>query len=360
MLNGSGVSINGPQPWDIQVKNSKFFKRVLLNGSLGFGESYMDGWWECEKLDEMINLVMRAHAETKTTYISHVINRIHASIFNLQKKSRAFVVGEKHYDVGNDLYKGMLGKRMVYTCGYWANANNLDDAQYAKLDLICRKLDIQKGMKILDIGCGWGSFARFAAENYGAQVVGITISKEQAKLGTEHCKSLPVEIRLQDYRDLDEKFDAIVSIGMFEHVGHKNYKTYMQVAERCLNPEGKFLLHTIGKFDSIPGVDPWTARYIFPNGQIPSLKQISESLEGVMLVEDLHNFGPDYDKTLMSWFDNFNRIWPEIKENYSERFYRMWKYYLHVCAGAFRARDLHLWQFVLSKDAPYGAYRRPE
>ena len=360
MLDGSGVTINGPNPWDIQVSNPGFYKRVLSHGSLGLGETYMDEWWECAQIDEFVNRLMRARARRRNIFLSHFLSWAGASLFNLQKQSRAFQVGEEHYDTGNDLYQAMLDSRMVYTCAYWARADNLEDAQKDKLDLVCRKLDLKSGMKVLDIGCGWGSFAKFAAEEYGVQVVGITVSREQVALGMERCKGLPVELRLQDYRDVNEEFDAVISLGMFEHVGQKNYKTYMQVVERCLKDEGLCLLHTIGKFDSRPGVDPWIAKYIFPNGQIPSLKHITTALEGVMLVEDVHNFGPDYDRTLMCWFQNFDAAWPELKKNYSERFYRMWKFYLHVCAGAFRARDLQLFQLVLAKGEPQTAYRRPE
>ena len=278
ILDGSGVSINGPNPWDIQVNNPAFFKRILLHGSLGLGESWMDNWWDCNRLDEMMNRLLRTDLARNQRFLSHLMPWVQANLFNLQKQSRAFQVGEKHYDAGNDLYREMLDRRMVYTCGYWPHADNLDNAQTEKLDLVCRKLGLGKGMKVLDIGCGWGSFAKFAAENYGAEVVGITVSREQVALGAELCRGLPVEIRLQDYRDVDEKFDAIVSIGMLEHVGHKNYRTYMKVIKRCLQGGARAMLHTIGKNDSRAGVDPWISKYIFPNGEIPSLQQISRGL----------------------------------------------------------------------------------
>ena len=362
ILDGSGVSINGPNPWDIQVKNPAFFKRILLHGSLGLGESWMDNWWGCNRLDEMMNRLLRTDLASNQRFLSHLMPWVQANLFNLQKQSRAFQVGEKHYDAGNDLYREMLDRRMVYTCGYWAHADNLDDAQKEKLNLVCRKLDLEKGMKVLDIGCGWGSFAKFAAENYGAEVVGVTVSREQVALGAELCRGLPVEIRLQDYRDVDEKFDAIVSLGMFEHVGHKNYRAYMKMIKKCLPDGARAMLHTIGKNDSRAGIDPWISKYIFPNGQIPSLQQIFRACESLMIVEDVHNFGPDYDQTLMAWFRNFDRAWPKLKGKYSDRFYRMWEYYLQVCAGAFRARDLQLWQIVIanSSNPSPSAYRRPE
>lgn len=359
MLAGTTVEINGPNPWDPQIRNPAFYKRVLIDGSLGLGESYMDGWWESEQLDEMYNRLLRSPQIRRRKFFSYIAPYLLSLAANLQRKARAFQVGEAHYDLGNDMYRAMLDQRMIYTCGYWRDADNLDDAQRHKLDLVCRKLDLQPGMRVLDIGCGWGGFAKYAVENYAVEVVGVTISKQQIALGTEQCRGLPVELRLQDYREVNEPFDAIVSLGMFEHVGHKNYRTYMRVARRCLKEEGKFLLQTIGKNNSSVGVDPWIAKYIFPNGEIPSLKQISAALESLMVIEDVHNFGADYDKTLMAWFANFHRAWPQLAENYPERFYRMWKYYLHVCAGAFRARNLQLWQIVMSTGAREGAYRRP-
>ena len=359
MLAGTTVEVNGPNLWDPQVSRPEFHKRVLVNGSLGLGESYMDGWWDSAQLDEMYNRLLRSPKVLERTFAAYLTPWLLSVFANLQNKARAFQVGEEHYDLGNDLYRAMLDKRMVYTCGYWRDADNLDDAQQHKLELVCRKLDLQSGMRVLDIGCGWGSFAKYAAENHDVEVVGVTVSKQQVELGNAHCRGLPVELRLQDYRDVDEKFDAIVSLGMFEHVGHKNYRTYMRVAQRCLKDKCKFLMQTIGKNHSRAGVDPWTAKYIFPNGEIPSLKQISSALESLMVIEDVHNFGADYDRTLMAWFGNFHDAWPQLQKNYSERFYRMWKYYLHVCAGAFRARDLQLWQIVISNSAGEGAYRRP-
>lgn len=359
MLDGSGVVINGANPWDPQIHNPAFYKRVLLGGSLGLGESYADEWWDCAQLDEMYNRMLRAPALRERAFLSYLAPYFRSLVANLQSRARSFQVGEAHYDIGNDLYRAMLDSRMVYTCAYWRDADNLDAAQKNKLELVCEKLNLQPGMRVLDIGCGWGSFAKYAAETRGVEVVGVTVSKRQVELGGELCAGLPVELRLQDYRDVDEKFDALVSLGMFEHVGHKNYRTYMQVARRCLKTPGKFLLHTIGKNHSRTGVDPWIAKYIFPNGEIPSLRQIAKSLESLMVVEDLHNFGPDYDKTLMAWWANFDRAWPQLRANMPARFYRIWKYYLHVCAGAFRARNLQLWQFVISAGAPRAAYRRP-
>jgi len=246
---------------------------------------------------------------------------------------------------------------MNYSCGYWKDVDNLDDAQDAKLELSCKKLGLKPGMRVLDIGCGWAGFGKYAADKYGVEVVGVTVSKEQKKLAEKLCKGLPVEIRLQDYRELDEKFDRIISIGMIEHVGKKNYREYMKVSHRCLKENGLFLLHTIGSNISRFTGEPWLDKYIFPNGMLPSVKQLAKAVERLFVIEDVHNFGSYYDTTLMAWYDNFITHWDEIKNQYDERFYRMWSYYLLCCAGAFRARRNQLWQVVLSKDGVRGGYK---
>ncbi len=358
LLSLADVRIDGERPWDIRVLNPALYQRVLAEGSLALGESYMDGWWECEALDQFFERILRAGLNKKVKSLRQVLwSVLWARILNLQKKSRAFEIGRHHYDIGNDLYRHMLDKRMVYSCGYWDTAQNLDQAQEAKLDMICRKIGLEPGQKILDIGCGWGSFAKFAAENYDADVTGITVSQEQVTLGCNLCDGNAVTIRLQDYRDLDEKFDHIVSVGMFEHVGYKNYRTYMETVHRCLKPEGRFLLHTIGGNTSVRSIDPWISRYIFSNSLLPSPKQITEAAEGLFILRDWHSFGTHYDRTLMAWYDNFANNWKHIKDNYDTRFYRMWTYYLLSCAGSFRANKNQLWQIVFSPTDATGDYK---
>jgi len=365
LLSEAQITLNGSGETDIQVNNSGFYNRVLLDGVLGFGESYMDGWWEVQKPDDLFYRLINASLHEKVKSWKIVPQILKAKIFNAGKQSKAFEVGEKHYDIGNALFQKMLDKRLVYSCGYWKDAQNLDEAQEAKLDLICRKLNLQPGMKVLDIGCGWGSFCKYAAEKYGVNVVGITISKEQAELAKENCKGLKVEIKLQDYRDLNTNvmpqpenlFDRVVSVGMFEHVGYKNYRTFMKTIYKVLKDDGLFLLHTIGGNKSTITTDPWTNKYIFPNSMLPSITQIGASIEQLFVMEDWHNFGHDYDKTLMAWFENFDRSWDELKPDYDERFYRMWKYYLLSCAGSFRAGKNQLWQIVLSKNGIPNGYQ---
>ena len=364
LLSSAGVGVNGPGDADIQVNHPDFYKRVLRDGALGFGESYMDGWWEVKKMDELMYRILHASLQEKVKTMNNYLHYLEALLLNAGKKSKAFEVGEKHYDLGNELFEKMLDKRMAYSCGYWKEAQNLDDAQKAKLDLICRKLLLKPGMKVLDIGCGWGGFCKYAAENYGVEVVGITVSKEQVEYATIINQGLKVKIKLMDYRDLTNEsfteegklFDRVVSVGMFEHVGYKNYSTFMQTVQNLLKEDGLFLLHTIGSNQSVVTSDLWSNKYIFPNSHVPSIKQIGGAIENLFVMEDWHSFGAYYDKTLMAWFDNFDSSWDQIKSNYDERFYRMWKYYLLSSAGSFRARNVQLWQIVLSKKGVPGGY----
>ncbi len=359
LLSLADVRVGGGRPWDIEVHDERLFRRILAHGSLGLGESYVDGWWDCPALDQFFHRVLAAGLEERVRTLGMALAVCKARLSNRQSIARARQVGEQHYDIGNDIYRAMLDKRMNYSCGYWNGATDLDSAQERKLDLICRKLQLAPGQHLLDIGCGWGGMARFAAERCGVSVVGVTISERQAELARDRCRGLPVEIRLQDYRELDEPFDRIVSIGMFEHVGYKNYGTYMEVVARCLADDGLFLLHTIGGNLSVTTTDPWLERYVFPNSMLPSAVQITRACEGILMIEDWHNFGPDYDRTLMAWHRNFEAAWPQLAGHYDERFRRLWRYYLLACAGAFRARINQLWQIVLSKKGAPEDYRAP-
>jgi len=358
ILDLADIKINGDNPWDIQVKNDNLYSRVLKQGSLGLGEAYMDDWWDAKFLDEFFYRVLRADLEKEIRQdFKTLLFILKNTLFNQQKKSKAFEIGQKHYDIGNDLYLAMLDPYLAYSCGYWQGAQTLAEAQEAKLDLICRKLNLRPGDKVLDIGGGWGSFAKYAAQKYGVAVDVITVSKEQAELGEKLCAGLPVQFQLQDYRKITGLYDHIVSVGMIEHVGYKNYRTYMKIASRHLKEDGLFLLHTIGSSNSVKTTDRWIEKYIFPNSMIPSIGQIAQSIEGLFVMEDWHNFGLDYDKTLMAWYDNFEKNWLDLKEKYGERFYRMWKYYLLSCAASFRARKNQLWQIVLSKNGVIHGYK---
>ncbi len=350
LLGKADIQVNGKRPWDLKVHNPKFYDHFLAQGSLAAGETYMEGWWECERIDEMIAKALSAKLDQQIYSWRDVLDTARAILFNPQLKYHAFYNAGHHYDIGADLYDKMLDRRKIYSSAYWQGAKTLDKAQKNKLDLIFKKIGLKQGMKLLDIGCGWGSLAKYAAQKFDCEVLGITVSKDQYQYARQSCHGLPVKIKLLDYRDLRGSFDRIVSVGMFEHVGYKNYRHYMTAVHSCLKEDGLFLLHTIGNNQSDTRIDPWIQRYIFPNAVLPSIKQIGGAIERLFIMEDWHNFGPDYDKTLMAWFQNFNRHWGTLKKRYDERFYRMWKYYLLSCAGAFRARALQLWQIVLSKN----------
>lgn len=357
LLYQADINVNGSRPWDIRIKNKSFFERVATDGSLALGESYMDGWWECDALDQFFcNLLSHGIDQKVRLNNSTILAYLKSILINCQNRHKAFEVGEKHYDTGNDLFELMLDDHMAYSCGYWKDANTLNQAQEAKMDIICRKLLLRPGMQLLDIGCGWGSLVEYAARYYGVDAVGITISKEQAKLAKERCRDLPVDIRLQDYREVQETFDAVVSVGMFEHVGYKNYRKFMSLVRQCLRDKGLFLLHTIGSNSSNRYIDPWFDKYIFPNSMLPSIKQIGSAIECKFVMEDWHNFGVFYDRTLMAWYENFNRHWPSLQKKYDERFYRMWSYYLLSSAGGFRSRYMQVWQIVLSTNGLTGGY----
>ena len=357
LLAPSGVTIDGDQPWDIRVHDERLFRRVATWGSLGFGEAYLDGWWDCERLDEFFARVLAAEVSERLWWNPASTGlRLAAWLVNRQSRARAFVVGRRHYDLGNDVFEATFDRRVTGSCAYWKNASTLEEAQEAKLDLVCRKIGLKGGDTVLDIGCGWGAFMKFAAERYGARAVGITVSREQIKLASELCAGLPVEFRFMDYRDVTGEFDHVVSMEMFEQVGHKNLRQFFEVAHRSLKNGGFFLLHTIGANRSSTVIDPWLDKYIFPNGALPSIQQIGRAIEGLFVMEDWHNFGADYDRTILAWFANFERSWPSLAAKYGERFYRMWKYYWLSCAGSFRSRTIQLWQIVLSKRGITGGY----
>ncbi|WP_028857174.1 cyclopropane fatty acyl phospholipid synthase [Psychrilyobacter atlanticus] len=353
LLYKADIKLNGDRPWDIKINDETVFTKILESGSLGFGEGYMDHLWDCNQLDEMINRVLKADLDKKITGKEKLLlgKEKLKTLINPQSILRTKKDVPFHYDIGNDIFEPMLDKYMTYTCAYFKDSDSLDVAQEQKLDLVCKKMGLKKGMRVLDIGCGWGSFMKYAAEHYGVVCDGLTLSKEQVKLGIEKCKGLDVNFVLTDYREYvpTEKYDRVVSIGMIEHVGPLNYKEFFECSTSFLKDDGLFLLHTIGGVETVKSCDPWIRKYIFPNGVIPSVAQLGSSMENIFNIEDFHNIGPDYDKTLVKWYENFENSWKNLEEKYGDKFYRMWKYYLLSCAGAFRSRKLNTWQLVLSK-----------
>ena len=349
-LKSADIQINGERPWDIVINNPNVFKRIAYGGSLSIGESYVDKWWDCENLDQLFERIFKNNLNAKLkNRIPIWSSLVMSKKTTLMSKKKSYLLAKSHYDLGNKLFFAMLDKRLNYSCGYWKYARTLDDAQEHKLDLICRKLNLKPEMNVLDIGCGWGSFAKFAAEKYNVNVLGVTVSKEQQAFAKDSCKDLKVKIELKDYRDIKNKFDRVVSIGMFEHVGLKNYRGFMEIVNNCLEDDGIFLLHTIGRNISSQNVDAWIEKYIFPNSMLPSPIHITSACEKLFVIEDWHNFGQYYDNTLMAWYENFLNSWEILKDDYDETFFRIWKYYLLSCAGCFRARINQLWQIVFSK-----------
>lgn len=362
-LQDAGVSINGHQPFDIRINDDRMFKQLKFNPPLAAGESYMKGQWDCERLDELFYKICRNNLDSKLYDKWHVrLFGLVSAFINLQSYARSKEVAEKHYNLGNDFYRDMLGQSMAYTCAYWKNAKDLDQAQYNKFDLVCRKINLQPTDRVLELGCGWGSMAKYMAENYGCSVVAVNISTEQVRYARQICNDMAVEVCLADYRE-DQiynpskiPFNKIVSVGLCEHIGHRNYREFIEIVRRNITDDGLFLLHTIGKNDSTNYVDPWINKYIFPNGILPSIKLLGGSFENLFVLEDLHNFGSDYDKTLMAWHANFIQNWDKNKVDHDHAFYRLWNYYLLSCAGAFRARAMQLWQMVLSPKGILGGY----
>ena len=364
ILASADVRLDGARAWDVELHDASACWRWLAQGSLGLGETYMDGSWDAASLDGFLFHLLDARLDERIRGLAAAWDATRASLLNLQAKRRSLVVGERHYDLGNDLYRAMLGPNMVYSCGYWrgphgAVAYDLDSAQEAKLHLVFRKLGLRPGQHVLDIGCGWGSALKFAAEHYGVSGVGLTISRQQADYAREQCVGLPIEIRLQDYREIDQRFDRVFSLGMYEHVGSKNFRRYFETARRCLVEDGLFLLHSIGRDQSSTRIDPWIARYIFPNSMLPSPAQTTRALEGLFVIEDWHNFGADYDLTLQAWRRNIERAWPTLDGRYDERFRRMWRFYLAASIALFRSRRAQLWQLVLSPRGVPGGYVAP-
>jgi len=365
LLDAADVRLDGDRPWDVQVRDQRLASRVARGGLIALGDAYVDGWWECDAIDDLFDRLLRADAPHALRWSWPAVRRrVLESIVNLQSKPRAVRNIRRHYNMGTDLFQATLDSRMVYSCGYWRDAEDLESAQLAKLDLVCRKAGLESGMRVLDIGCGWGGLCKHAAERFGCEMVGVTLSEDQRDVAAQRCDGLPVEIRLQDYRDVDERFDRIVSVGMFEHVGTKNHRTFMEVASRCLPPDGLMLLHFFATQRSWPNRSDtevlWIDKHIFPGLVVPSLAQVGRAVEGRFVLEDAENFGADYDPTLRAWLENFQRNYENIRDRYPPPFDRLWRYYLLSCAGAFRSRKYQLWQLALSPRGVPGGYRRPE
>jgi len=349
LLSESDIIIGGHRPWDIRVLNPGFYERALEGGSLEVGESYVDGWWECDRLDQLFHRALLA--DMHVTLAKSVRGRLEAIRLRLTHHAErpAPPPPRTHDLLGNDLFRAMLGARMAYSCAYWSDTATLDEAQDAQFELVCRKLELKPGMTILEHGCGWGAFAKYAAERHGAGVLGVADSPQQAELAREMCRGLPVEIVVQDFREVQGRFDRVVSLGVLERIGAEGYRAYMEHAARALKNDGIALLHTAGRNVTEMRVDPWVARHFRADAAPPSLRQISAALEGLFVMEDCHNLGPQFDPTLLAWHVNLERSWPSLSARYGERLRRVMKYYLLSSAGSFRSRRTQVFQIVMTK-----------
>lgn len=367
VFNNAGILLDDDDsPYNIQlVKPDKFFRAVALRGHDGFADAYMKGYWECTALDQCVFKLLSSGAIDSLRFHPSNLRLCVSDLFrNKQKPGRAQRNVSHHYNRGA-VFEVMLDRTRSYSCGHWALARNLEDAQIAKLDLVCLKLGLKPGMSFCDIGCGWGALLRHAAKKYGCASAGITLSTDQRDyIGSPDFDSpedVPLTARLDDYRNLHGQYDRIASVGMFEHVGRKNARNFMRCVDRYLKPGGLFLLHTIASRHSSPSLNhpelPWIEKNIFPGGSLLSMGQITTAAQGIFKVLDQENFGPYYDLTLMEWAKNFKEGWESIKSLYSEEFYRMWLYYLYSCAAGFRSGRLELFQIVLAKPDWQGLYR---
>jgi cyclopropane-fatty-acyl-phospholipid synthase len=349
LLEAADITINGSRAWDPQVHSPRFWQYLFARGTLGLGEAYMEGLWDVPDMPEFFNRVLRSKVPEGVRVTPHLIWQVlQARLFNMQDIGRSRRVAALHY-AETEAYRASLDDRMTGSCGYWPEGvTTIDAAQEAKLDLVCRKIGLKPGDTVWDIGCGWGAFMGFAAERYGARCVGVTVSPDQAAYGRQRYAHLPIEFQVKDYREFEGRADHVVSMGMFEHVGHKNHRAYFEKARAVIADDGLFMLHTVGDQRSSETIDPWLEKYIFPGGVIPSMAQIGAGIDGLFSVIDVHNIGPHYDRTLCAWHRNFTANWPTPQTEADRRFYRMWEYYLLVCAGGFRARVLQVWQVVLA------------
>lgn len=371
VFKAAGVRIGAKGSHDLAVNDPAFFRRLLGDPLLQFGETYMDGLWDSPAVDEVVAKLFSAERDGRIStvlplwrvpglaglaLIRHGYRYIRDRLTNRQTRARSTTVAEEHYDAGNELYRLMLDPTLTYTSGVWAPGYTLEDAQNAKYDLIARKLGLKPGQRVLDIGSGFGGFARFAAKNYGAKVTGITISIEQLKAARALSAGVEgVEFLYSDYRDIPHRFpkdafDHVVSIEMIEAVGPKNLAEYFQAAHAALKDGGRFVIQAIANNRDVFNNNPWAGKYIFRDGVAPSTEQVDKAARRAFgRPVDRQRITGHYDKTLMAWHENFTRAWPQLKGEYGERFKRMWDFYLLAAAGLFRAGDIQLDQTVYVK-----------
>jgi len=361
-LTRAGVTVNGPNPWDIRVLDNRLFRRVVGTRELGFGDSYVEGWWECDRIDELVTRILRTGIKRiLPPGISGLTLAARSVITNTQGSERAGDNATAHYGQHDALLRLILGEPLVYSCADWRDATDLADAQHAKIDRLASKLQLRPGMRVLDIGCGWGATADYLSTRHGVIVVGITPVAAQATHAARHHRHSDVSFVTTDFSNFTspKPFDRIYSVGMVEHVGPKNLKPFFRHCQDLLVDDGIMFHQTIGRRTPRASTDAWIDRRIFPGGAIPSVQQLSRAWSAGWVLEDFENLGPDYDRTLMAWLGLLEGKKDQVLDQFGEEMYRTFRFYFQYCAGAFRARELQLWQLVLTKHpAPY-QYRRP-
>jgi cyclopropane-fatty-acyl-phospholipid synthase len=348
----------------LNVSDDSVWYDIITKANLGIAEGYMHGKIDVDPLPLFLSLLndtsIGTRRKEKFDVLGMVIGAIEAPtqmmgwLFNLQTKELSSRVTKQHYDAGNDLYEVMLGPSMSYTCAYWKDAENLDQAQEAKFNLIMRKLELQPGMKVADLGMGWGTAAAYMHKHGKVNVTGVSLSEKQVEWAQNNLVKDGLRFIWSDYRehcedpDIVGTYDRIYSIGMFEHIGPKNYEPFFKCIKALLKPDGLAVVHTIGEPDFVAASDQFLEKYIFPGAVIPTLPMATKAFEHHFILEDFQNFGHDYSKTLAAWHVNSLKFFRENPNAYSPEFQRMWEYYLKMCEALFELRINQLWHFVLS------------
>ncbi len=349
------LSSANARPADVIIHDPRFYRRVLFGGNLALGNSYIEGWWDAQRVDMTLHKLLRSGVFMKWYVRGHnqFVNWLRSRVLNLQTINRSRRVVERHFDIGNELYEGMLDRNMQYSCGYWKGAQTLDESQINKMKLISDKLGLQQGMCVAELGGGFGGLSKFMAER-GCSVSLWNISHEQVNFAREFCAGLPVTIYEDDYRNAYGTYDRVVAIGLCEHVGHKNYRRpFFETVHRILKEDGLFLMQTIGATHRGFETEAWLNANIFPNSALPTMTRLARAFEPLFVLEDWHNLHLDYVQTLRAWRSNFHESWTELTEAFPEkydvRFKRMWDYYLNFAIGLFTSRAINISQFVFSK-----------
>jgi cyclopropane-fatty-acyl-phospholipid synthase len=348
-------------PIKIKLLDKKLHYKLLLHPDLYFGEAYSEGTIVIEdgSLTDFLDLALMNIGRSELNFFSQILNKFSGTYryltnFNFIKKSKMNVA--HHYDLSDELYDLFLDPKKQYSCAYFKNENDsLETAQNNKIKHIIKKLNIKPNQKVLDIGCGWGSLAIDIAKSTKCEVTGITLSKNQFNYCVNKVKKLNLEnqvtFKLIDYRELNEKFDRIVSIGMFEHVGRKFYKNYFKKVEKLLSKDGVSLIHTIGSVNPPRDPHPWITKYIFPGGYTPSLSEVTGPIEKAgLIVSDIEVLRMHYSHTLRHWKENCIANKEKIIQMFDEKFFRMWEFYLASCESAFKWGDQVVYQFQLTKN----------